>query len=359
MISLSLCMIVRDEEAVLERCLEAVAVAVDEIIIVDTGSEDATKTIAARFTEKIYDFTWCDDFAAARNYAFEQASCDYLLWLDADDVVEAAELRKLQGLKETLDPAVDIIYLPYHVAFDEQENPTFTYERERIVKRSRHYRWQGRIHEAIVAEGRVMHGDVVIQHRKVKQGDPDRNLRIFERMIAEGDALQPREQYYYGRELSTHERYEEAAAVLAGFLADGQGWLEDLIGACRELAACYQNLEQGEKALNALFHSFVYDKPRAEVCCDIGYYYLARNDYEKAIFWYEIAASGKTGRAGGFIAPDCYGYIPYLQLCVCYDRLGDRARARQYNERAAKIKPDSSAVLYNRRYFDRIVGGKE
>ena len=77
MVTLSLCMIVRDEEAVLARCLQSVRAAVDEMILVDTGSLDGTREIAGGFTEKIYDFTWIDDFSAARNYAVSKASGDY------------------------------------------------------------------------------------------------------------------------------------------------------------------------------------------------------------------------------------------------------------------------------------------
>ena len=80
-ITVSLCMIVRDEEAVLERCLESVRDAVDEIIIVDTGSTDGTKDIGRKYTGKIYDLPWQDDFAAARNFAFFKGTMDYLMWL--------------------------------------------------------------------------------------------------------------------------------------------------------------------------------------------------------------------------------------------------------------------------------------
>ena len=79
---ISLCMIVRNEEAVLGRCLDSVADLVDEIILVDTGSTDNTKAVAAEYAAKIYDFPWCDDFSAARNYAVSQAVGDYWLWLD-------------------------------------------------------------------------------------------------------------------------------------------------------------------------------------------------------------------------------------------------------------------------------------
>ena len=79
MVSISLCMIVKNEEDVLSRCLESVSGLVDEIIIVDTGSTDRTQETAACFTDKIFAFPWQDDFAAARNEAFSHASMDY--WL--------------------------------------------------------------------------------------------------------------------------------------------------------------------------------------------------------------------------------------------------------------------------------------
>ena len=67
LITISLCMIVKNEEQVLARCLESVKDIVDEIVLVDTGSEDKTREIARKYTEKIYEFIWQDDFAAARN----------------------------------------------------------------------------------------------------------------------------------------------------------------------------------------------------------------------------------------------------------------------------------------------------
>ena len=87
MATLSLCMIVKNEEAVLSRCLESIKDAVDEIIIVDTGSSDATKEIAKKYTDLVYDFKWINNFSAARNFSFSKASKDYIIWLDADDVI--------------------------------------------------------------------------------------------------------------------------------------------------------------------------------------------------------------------------------------------------------------------------------
>ena len=135
MISLSLCMIVKNEEKVLKRCLDSVKNIVDEIIIVDTGSTDKTKDIAKKFTKNIYDFKWIDDFAAARNYSFSKATKEYIMWLDADDVILKKDREKLLKLKENLDRSTDMVLLKYNTGFDENGNVNFSYYRERILKR--------------------------------------------------------------------------------------------------------------------------------------------------------------------------------------------------------------------------------
>ena len=99
MASISLCMIVKNEEDVLARCLESVRGFVDEIVIVDTGSQDRTRQVAEKYTDKIYDFPWDDDFSAARNYGLEKATKEYCMWLDADDVILPEEAEK-KGMAE-------------------------------------------------------------------------------------------------------------------------------------------------------------------------------------------------------------------------------------------------------------------
>ena len=120
MASVSLCMIVKDEEKVLARCLESVAGFTDEIIIVDTGSTDRTKEIAARFTEHVFSFPWQEDFAAARNFAFSKGKGDYLFWLDADDVIPEEEMEKLQALKKRLDRVSIVLCVGLLPQFSEQ-----------------------------------------------------------------------------------------------------------------------------------------------------------------------------------------------------------------------------------------------
>ena len=357
MITISLCMIVRNEEAVLRRCLDSVSPAVDEIIVVDTGSTDATKEIARHCGAHVYDFPWQEDFSAARNYSFSLAKMDYCLWLDADDVVETDDLRRLLALKETLPPDTDLVMLPYHTAFDEEGQPVFVYDRERLIRRAAGFRWEGAVHEAIAPQGKVVYGDAAITHRKEGSGDPDRNLRIYRRLLAEGKPLSPRDQFYYARELTTHGLDQEAVEVLTAFLDSGQGWVENQLEACRTLSECYERLGKPEEAFKALVRALRFEPPRAELCCALGLFFFRREAWRSAIYWYEQAMTRPDdSRSGGFTCPDCRNYIPALQLCVCWHRLGDMVRAEQYNDLAGTFKPHGQAYTYNREYFSSLRG---
>jgi len=94
--TLSLCMIVKNEEHFLEQCLNSVKDLVDEIIIVDTGSTDRTKEIAKKFNAKIFDFEWIDDFSKARNESLKNATGDWILVLDADETISSQNHQRIK-----------------------------------------------------------------------------------------------------------------------------------------------------------------------------------------------------------------------------------------------------------------------
>lgn len=348
-------MIVKNEEMHLARCLESVAALVDEIIIVDTGSTDRTVEIASGYTPKVYSHPWTDDFAEARNFSFSKATMDYCMWMDADDILAETDRDGFLKLKQSLSPDTDIVMMKYHTAFDEAGAPSFSYFRERWIRNSGQHRWVGAVHEVIPPNGKVIYSELAICHKKMTAGDPDRNLRIYRKMLADGKTLDARQSYYYGRELYYHGQYEEAVSVFEQFLRSPEGWVENKIEACSICAKCYLQLGQDDDALMTLLRSMSYDLPRAELCCDIGNYFLEHGSFPRAIYWYEAALNTEKNEcAGGFVLPDCYDYIPLLQLCVCYDKLGNRQKAKEYNDRAGICKPYSKAYLYNRQYFDSL-----
>ncbi|MGI6169169.1 MAG: glycosyltransferase [Christensenellales bacterium] len=352
MISISLCMIVKNEEATLGRCLDSVSGIADEIIIVDTGSTDHTLSIARQYTDFVYNFEWIDDFSAARNFSFSKATQDYILWLDADDVIPPEEAEKFKQLKSTLSPDVDIVMMRYIIAFDAQGRGTYSYYRERLSKRSRNYRWCEPVHECLTLFGNILHADISIHHKKIRPTPSGRNLAIYEGILEKNGILTPRGQYYFARELKDNGQFARAAEFFTQFLSSRLGWREDNINACSELARCYNRLSRPKDALRALVRSFEYDLPRPEVCCQIGYHYKQATDYEKAVFWFDLALRVNVPEdSWGFQQPDYWGYIPSIELAFCYSKLGNLGKAIAYNEKAAGYKPEAQSVQINRTYF--------
>ena len=353
MITVSLCMIVKNEEKTLARCLKSVGEVADEIIIMDTGSTDRTKEIAAQFTDKIYDFTWINDFSAARNAAFSQATQEYILWLDADDILLSVDKDKFIELKKTLAPETDAVMMHYNTGFDENGNVVFSYFRERLSRRAGNFQWAEPVHEYLRTWGKIVNADICITHAKEHVGVPtQRNIKIYESLLERGEALSARGMYYYSRELKDNGRFKDAIRQFNAFLDSKQGWIEDNITACEELARCYNLIGDSENELLALFRSFAYDTPRGEICCRIGYYLKEQQKYREAVFWFDLVLSLKEPtESWGFIHHDSWGYIPSLESAVCYDKLGEYEIAERYNELAATYKPDSKAVQLNREYF--------
>ena len=99
--TVTLSMIVKNEEEMLEACLESVAGFVDEIIVVDTGSTDRTVEIALEKGARVEHFEWCDDFSAAREYSKSLATCDYVLVLDADECMLQSEAEAFRHYLNT------------------------------------------------------------------------------------------------------------------------------------------------------------------------------------------------------------------------------------------------------------------
>ncbi len=349
MITISLCMIVKNEEDVIGRCLNCVKDLVDEIIIVDTGSSDHTKQIVSEYTKNIYDFKWVDDFSKARNYSFSKAKCDYILWLDADDILDKKYQKKLKELKKDLNKDIDIVMMKYQVG-------DMIFYRERLLKRENNYLWVNPVHEVIVPTGIIVYSDVTIKHQKEAKKISTRNLDIYEKYINNGNDLDARGMFYYGRELYEHGFYQKAISIFKEFLKRDDAWIENQIEACLNICLCLRCIDQYEQGLKYLFQSFVYDIPRSEIICEIAYHYLINKDYQKAIYWYELALKNKQDiKKGGFVRKDCYDFIPYIQLCVCFDKIGNYTKAFEYNELAGKIKPTHPSYLHNQRYLKEAI----
>jgi len=351
MITISVCMIVKDEEAVLKRCLSCVKQFADEIIIVDTGSMDSTKEIAKPYTEKIYDYVWNDNFSEARNFSFSKANMDYIFWLDADDVINKEDCENILCLKKELHRDVDAVMMKYVVSVDENNHPLSYFYRERMVKRECNFNWIGIVHECLNINGNIVYSPIKIFHDPKKKKDALRNLSLYEKQKEKNILFTARDLYYYGKELYEHKEYQKALSVLKQVL-NKNAWIEYKIGACEILGRIYQILKDKENALLMYFQSFLYDKPRAEICCCIGECFMYYEEYKEAVFWYQLALKrNRKDKEGAFIREDCYGFLPSIQLCVCYWMLHDKEKSSYYHTLSKIYRPKHPAVLYNDKIF--------
>lgn len=357
---LSLCMIVRDEESRLGRCLESVRDTVDEIVILDTGSADGTKAIARRYTDRVYDYAWKDDFADARNTSFSYASKPFILWLDADDVLDPGEAEKLLALKARLDDGVDAVMLPYAYAYGPDGRPSLVFERERIVRRAAGFAFSGVVHEAMAVGGNVLHEDIVVRHTGEHGAQSNRrNLSIYETWRSRGRDLSARDWYYYARELKSAGETEKAEAAFAAFL-EMDGWAVNRLDAFILRGECLMQLGRMLEAKRSLFAALEHGAPRAEALCALGACFLQEEDLHAAAHWYRAALLCELPQASGaFTFPDAYGYIPLMQLCVILSRLGEDVEASKMNEQALLLRPNDPAALQNRAFFSARLDAKK
>jgi glycosyltransferase involved in cell wall biosynthesis len=353
-------MIVKNEEDVLERCLTSVKDFVDEMIIIDTGSTDTTKKIAEQFTKDIYDFEWIDDFSAARNFSFSKATKDYILWLDADDVIDGENKGEFIKLKKELSFNVDSVLMKYNLSFDSKGKPTYSTMRNRLVKREKGFKWFGVVHEYLEVYGNIIPSEIGIRHNKLKLYT-DRNLRIYREKVKKNEKLAHRDLFYFGNELKDHLLFEEALEVYEEFLQTKEGWIEDNITACINMASCYENIYETEEQISCLLRSMLYDTPRAEVCCKLGEIYLSLKEYNKAIFWYELVLIlGEPPVLRGLGHDEAaWTWLPYLQLCVCYDKIGNIEKFIEYHLKTKEMIPDHPSVIHNEKYMKETIKRKE
>lgn len=362
MVTISLCMIVKNEQGTLEECLKSVRDIVNEIIIVDTGSTDRTREIAQKWTSQVFDFEWIDNFASARNFSFSKATMDYVFWLDADDILLPEDREKLSRLKQLMFPEVDAVSMQYHCDFDIYGNVTLNVRRTRLVKRSKNYLWEGAVHEDLVIKsGRFIDSDIIITHRKNYQAsDPERNLNIYDRLLANNQELSSRDLLHYAMELHQHRLYQKAIEFYLRFMDMENITSEDRIRACSRLADCYYYLGERKEEREYIFKTFEFDIPRPEMCCRLGYYFLEKNQFSQAVFWYKLAIEVQLPDNQWAIQNMVsHTWLPHMQLGVCYYQMGNYELSYQHNKMALSYRPNDQNIINNMILLEELMKDHE
>lgn len=217
---ISLCMIVKNEEESLDRCLRSVEGVVDEIVLVDTGSTDSTMEIGRRHGANVLNHLWQNDFAEARNAALAEAKHEWILVLDADEELEASSRAKIRQLLSSVkEEGVEIT-----VRSEMPETDILKFDDTKIVRLFRNrenYRYTLPIHEQIRPSierngGTIIQSDLLITHHgyssAVVQGGnrrTERNLRMLQETVSKSPD-NPYLHYQIGATLMSMGRKQEA-----------------------------------------------------------------------------------------------------------------------------------------------------
>ena len=336
MITISVCMIVKNEEKVLARCLDSIADLVDEIIIVDTGSTDATRAIAAGYTDQLYDFSWIDDFSAARNFAFSRATKEYIYSADADEVLSEENRQRFRLLKETLLPEIEIVQMKYGNQL--QNGTVYNFDEEyrpKLFRRLRNFVWEEPIHEMVRLEPVVYNSDIVITHLP-EQNHAGRDLANFYRQILQGRRLSRRLYGMYARELFlagdeqdflNAEDYFQTEVESPDRSAD-----EITEGCCVAVRAA--RLRGADTTFFKYVSKVLAGESCSEICCELGYFYESCADWKEAAIWYYNAAY----ETQPVLSLQSSVEEPLQGLIHCYERMNLPEQAEIYRSELEQRK---------------------
>lgn len=332
MITTSLCMIVKNEEAVLKRCLDSIADLMDEIIIIDTGSTDHTKAIASQYTDNVYDYQWQDDFSAARNFSFSKATMDYIYAADADEVLDEENRNRFLQLKQALLPEVEIVQMKYCNQLE--FNTTYNFDEEyrpKLYRRLRTFKWVEQVHEMVRLEPIVFDSDIKILHMPINN-HAGRDFSIFQRMIENGINLSKKLHHMYARELfiaGQDDDFIQAMDYFQSSIDSENRSLEEV----KEAACVIARAARVKKDIPLFFKNCLKDVASnscAEICYELGEYYFELEDYKEAIIWFYNAAY----ETGCILNIHCGGDRPLKRLAQCFSELGNLEQSREYEKLA-------------------------
>lgn len=337
----SVCIIAKNEEKKIQKCLEALSALPAEIVIIDTGSTDRTKEIAAQYTQCIYDFEWINDFSAARNYSIEMAQNEYVLILDCDEYIEDFDIHSIQAfIKEHPSSVGEITHR--NLMGDENNQSIYVDHLDRFFSK-KCYHYESSIHEQICPLGNTKYEshpiNITVLHDGYfgsAQDQYEKNLRNASMLLAElnNNPLDAYMNYQLGQTYFSMGDFEKAvqyynialnqplnfSSPVAQSLVNG--WIN-----------CLNELHRSEEALAILPHynelSEYADFPllMGHVYTNMGKYVEATKEYLKA------ANTPKYHKEGA------NSYLPFYHIGIIYEALGDINMARLMFQKCGNYAP--------------------
>lgn len=344
-------MIIKNEEKDIRNCLESIKDIADEIIVVDTGSEDKSKEIVREFTDKIFDFQWKDDFSAARNFSISKANCDWIFCIDADEIISKTDLSSIKEMSDEKEPDAflleqrnysnDVGAIGWISSKDDKypeskcANGYIPFKIIRFFKNKKRYFFEGRIHETVYTSiknnnGKIFDSNIVIHHLGKING---RNLRkkenyicLLKQRLEEKDFSEKPEDFIYHEisgEFVELKRYNEAVEYIQKAIE-----LNPRADYMLSLGGLYIVLKKYNLAEVILKRAVAIDGNNPDVHSNLGILYSEKGEFNKAIRKFERAIE---------LNPKSADY--FFNLGLVYFRMHKKDRATPFFQRAIELNP--------------------
>ena len=366
--TLSVALIVKNEEEHLARTLESLASCYDELVVVDTGSTDRTKEIAESFGAKVYDLA-LDPFRfdEARNFSFSKCTKDWILWIDADDRLENPE-----NVRKVIDAAtaeVDAYFAVYNYAFDQRGLCVARHEKERLVRNNGSLTWLGVLHEAMVQTRSVQLRKTdafAVSHEKDMAGfdrSSQRNYDIVKRTVDEEgeEETDPRNLLSLANACLGLRQYAEAIPYYDAFTRRS-GWDSEIFVALHRMAMCYRESGMFEEAVECDLRAVECDPAIRDSYIGIGQTYMEAKKWLKAEHWLKLSFAPGNQKKAVIHNPAEYSFNPWWFLGHVYANLCAEGKGANYAQKAydcflecEKVMPGDKDVVERLKTFGKML----
>lgn len=339
---ISVCIIAKNEEKRIEKCLASIKPYGFEIVVVDTGSTDNTKEIAGKYADKVLDFEWCDDFSAARNFSLRAASNNWIFMLDCDEYIKTMDVEELNYFRKHLADSVGSVSRENIVTANGVPIIDNTDNTERFFNR-RFFHYTGIIHEQLTPK----HGNEIsayllqttIMHTGYDMSEEEcaakyrRNFTLLKKQLAT-DPENPYLYYQLGKSCEIIEDFPNACEYYSkGLTFD----LDPELAYVQAMVVSYGNalLRTGQYE-TALGFEGIYDafSPSADFVYLMGNIYKQNQLYEQAVEQYQKALGMPLCKQEG-----ANSFLPIYQTGEIFEALGDIPTAISCYKQCGEFSP--------------------
>lgn len=344
---ISVCIIAKNEEKHIEECCKHLAPYGFEIVLVDTGSTDKTVELARRYTDCIYYFDWCNDFSAAKNYAIEKASHDWILSIDCDEYIEYMDQTTLAALMQSHPTAAGRILIRNRFT----ENGQTAYEQVRVSRfvNRKHYRFEGAVHEQLVpfdVAGEklspvkyVYNAPITVLHvgydgsEEEMRDKSKRNIALLEQELA-AHGEDPYIYYQLGQSYRKIHDYEKAFYYFdLGLSMDVDPAIDYVQTMVESYGYTLLDLKRNQDALNLLGVYEEFSK-RADFVFLMGLIYMNNGLFDESVQEFTKATTIEE-----FAVDGVNSYKAYYNIGVIYECTGHTEEAKEAYRKCGNYEP--------------------